>query len=98
MNGNPPPLDSFEALHAGIGKEFSAVDIVNATLERIVAWEPRIAAWSVIDAEGALIQARDLDDRIARGDNVGPLAGLVVGIKDIFDVAGLPTTNGVIPN
>lgn len=45
-------------------------------------------------AERALHQAEELERRIAAGQNVGPLAGVPFGVKDLFDVAGLVTTAG----
>jgi amidase len=74
-------------------KDISARDVVssclarcdrlNATLNAIVTFNPR-----------ALDDAAAIDRRIARGDEVGPLAGLPVGIKDVTPVAGLRTTFG----
>jgi aspartyl-tRNA(Asn)/glutamyl-tRNA(Gln) amidotransferase subunit A len=75
----------------------TAVDVVQQTIERIEAVEPRIEAWVELDREGALRQARELDDAIGRGEQARPLAGVPVGIKDIVDVAGLPTRAGAPP-
>ncbi|GAA1248008.1 amidase [Pseudonocardia aurantiaca] len=47
-----------------------------------------------LDAEGARAQAAALDADLARGEWRGPLHGVAVGVKDIFDVAGLPTRAG----
>ncbi|MDQ6696959.1 MAG: amidase family protein, partial [Actinomycetota bacterium] len=46
------------------------------------------------DAEGALTQARGIDDRLARGESVGPLAGIPLAVKDTEDARGFLTTEG----
>jgi Asp-tRNA(Asn)/Glu-tRNA(Gln) amidotransferase A subunit family amidase len=70
----------------------SAVDIVRAALARVGRLEPRLHAWVTVDAEGAVAAALELDARVSAGVPVGPLAGVPVGVKDIIDVRGLPTT------
>ena len=68
-----------------------AVSAVRQALNRIDAVEPQMHAWVEIDRESALSQARGL----AQLDPFSlPLAGVPVGIKDIVDVAGLPTRLG----
>jgi Asp-tRNA(Asn)/Glu-tRNA(Gln) amidotransferase A subunit family amidase len=79
---------------AGIGRllrqgEVSCVDILNACLEQVAAWEPKVHAWVVLDREGAMSQAQTLDEELRAGNNRGPLHGIPVGIKGIFSVAGL---------
>lgn len=84
---------------AGIGRllrrgEVSCVDILNACLEQVDEWEPKVHAWVVLDREGALEQARSLDEELRSGKDRGPLHGIPIGIKDIIDVKGLPTAFG----
>ena len=74
--------------------ECSAVALVEACLARVRALEPALQAWAHLDAEGALAAARDRDVEAHAGRVRGPLHGVPIGIKDIFDVAGLPTTAG----
>jgi Asp-tRNA(Asn)/Glu-tRNA(Gln) amidotransferase A subunit family amidase len=69
----------------------SPLDAVQQALDRIDAVEPQIHAWVELDREGALRQAREFADRDLASL---PLAGVPVGIKDIVDVAGLPTRLG----
>lgn len=71
----------------------TAVDRVRAAYERIEALD-RPEIWISVRAQAdALSEAAAVDTRIAAGENL-PLAGLVAGIKDNIDVAGLPTTAG----
>jgi aspartyl-tRNA(Asn)/glutamyl-tRNA(Gln) amidotransferase subunit A len=58
---------------------------------------PVINAFVALRAEDARVEARALTERIARGDDPGPLAGVPFGVKDLEDLAGLPTTHGSVP-
>jgi Asp-tRNA(Asn)/Glu-tRNA(Gln) amidotransferase A subunit family amidase len=84
---------------AGIGRTLregrtSCVEILNGCFAQVDEWEPKVHAWVVLDREGALEQARGLDDELKNGKDRGPLHGIPIGIKDIIDVAGLPTACG----
>ena len=68
--------------------------LVEACLERILAVEPEVQAWTFLDEELALAQARAADDLRRSGQASGPLCGIPVGIKDIIDTADMPTENG----
>jgi aspartyl-tRNA(Asn)/glutamyl-tRNA(Gln) amidotransferase subunit A len=72
----------------------SAVALVEACLVRVRALEPELQAWAHVDGDGALAAARERDAETRAGRLRGPLHGVPLGIKDIFDVAGLPTTAG----
>jgi aspartyl-tRNA(Asn)/glutamyl-tRNA(Gln) amidotransferase subunit A len=72
----------------------AAVALVEACLARVRAREPEVQAWAYLDAEGALAAARERDAEARAGRLRGPLHGVPLGIKDIFDVAGMPTTAG----
>jgi aspartyl-tRNA(Asn)/glutamyl-tRNA(Gln) amidotransferase subunit A len=74
--------------------ECSAVTLVEACLARVRALESRLQAWAHVDADGALAAARERDAEARAGRLRGPLHGVPLGIKDIFDVAGMPTTAG----
>jgi Asp-tRNA(Asn)/Glu-tRNA(Gln) amidotransferase A subunit family amidase len=69
-------------------------DLVEQCLSQIDKFESRLHAWVVVDAEKALRTADELWREIQAGNYRGPLHGIPVGIKDIFDVAGLPTRAG----
>jgi aspartyl-tRNA(Asn)/glutamyl-tRNA(Gln) amidotransferase subunit A len=85
-------LSLSEAADAVRDRSVSPVDLTRACLDRIVAVEPAITAFIEVDANGALAAAEQLEGEAARGELRGPLHGVPVAAKDIFDVAGLPTT------
>ena len=72
----------------------SAQDYTAACLQRIAATEGDVRAFVHIDPEHALRQARALDERRRDGQPLGPLHGIPVGIKDIFDTADYKTEYG----
>ena len=74
--------------------EASAEELTRACLERINAREDVVGAWIFLDEDLAIAQARDLDARQKAGETLGPLHGLSVGLKDIFDTADMPTECG----
>jgi aspartyl-tRNA(Asn)/glutamyl-tRNA(Gln) amidotransferase subunit A len=69
-------------------------ELVQQCLDRIEMWEPHVQAWVHLDAEGALREADRLGDLLRSGQDLGPLHGIPVGIKDIIDVQGMPTEAG----
>lgn len=73
-------------------RRLSPVELTKALLERIDRLDPRLNAFIHLDRERALDAARDAEREIMAGRGRGPLHGVPVGIKDIIDVAGLPTT------
>lgn len=78
-------------------RELKPSELMAATLERIATLNPKLNAFCAIRADAALAEARALDERIARGADPGPLAGLPLGVKDLADVAGMATTYGSAP-
>jgi aspartyl-tRNA(Asn)/glutamyl-tRNA(Gln) amidotransferase subunit A len=74
--------------------EASAVEIAQAHLDRIAAVDERVHAFLHIDADGVLGAARAVDARRAAGDDLGPLAGVPVAVKDVLTMKGVPTTVG----
>lgn len=65
-----------------------------ACLDRIAAREPTVKAWAHLDPEHALAQAHGADRLVREGRGTGPLHGVPVGIKDIFDTADHATEYG----
>ncbi|MEU0153658.1 Asp-tRNA(Asn)/Glu-tRNA(Gln) amidotransferase subunit GatA [Micromonospora fulviviridis] len=74
--------------------ETSAVEVTQAHLDRIAAVDERVHAFLHVDTEGALAAARSVDERRAAGDELGPLAGVPVAVKDVLTTKGVPTTVG----
>jgi aspartyl-tRNA(Asn)/glutamyl-tRNA(Gln) amidotransferase subunit A len=74
-------------------KDVSSVEVVAALLARIEA-QRALGAFLHVDAEGALAAARVIDARRARGEVLGPLAGVPIAHKDIFVTRGMPSTAG----
>lgn len=87
---------SDEATLACIGRALragarSCVDVTSECLARIERHDGDVRAWVSVDRAGALAAARALDEELAAGRDRGPLHGVPIGVKDIFDVAGWPT-------
>jgi len=78
-------------------REIKPSELMAATIARIEATNPKINAFVALRTEAAMDEARALDEQIARGEELGPLAGLPLGVKDLEDAAGLPTTHGSAP-
>ena len=74
--------------------ETSAVEVTRAHLDRIAAVDDRVHAFLHVDTEGALAAARAVDERRAAGEELGPLAGVPVAVKDVLATKGVPTTVG----
>lgn len=71
-------------------RDVTAEAAVSACFERIAARESQVRAWTHLDREAALARARALD----RGAITGPLHGLPIGVKDLFDTIDMPTAYG----
>jgi aspartyl-tRNA(Asn)/glutamyl-tRNA(Gln) amidotransferase subunit A len=74
--------------------EASSVEITQAHLDRIGAVDAAVHAFLHVDTEGALAQAADVDARRAAGEELGPLAGVPLALKDVLTQNGVPTTAG----
>ena len=70
------------------------LELLEACLGQIDRYEDRVKAWVVVDEENARRAARQAGEAVARGEYLGPLHGIPLGIKDLVDVAGLPTRAG----
>ena len=81
-----------ELAEAFAARRLSPVAVLEALLARIAAVDPLIDAFVRLDGDAALHAARIAEREIAAGRMRSPLHGVPVGIKDVIDVAGLPTT------
>ena len=89
----PSELSIAEAARQIEERTLSPVELVQSALDRIEQVEGRLNAFVVVTADQALEAARQAEQEIADGGHRGPLHGIPVGIKDLYDVAGLPTTS-----
>ena len=67
---------------------------VQAALDRIERFDGELGAFVAVDGEAALAEAAAIDARIAGGEDVGPLAGVPLAVKDLEDAAGFVTSRG----
>jgi Asp-tRNA(Asn)/Glu-tRNA(Gln) amidotransferase A subunit family amidase len=93
---SPAWLSAAEAARRVRDARLDAEELVAACLARIREREPVVQAWAHLDPEHALAQARAADEQRRSGAPLGPLHGVPVGIKDIFDTADLPTEHGSV--
>ena len=75
--------------------EVGAAELLDHHLDRVRAVNPTINAVIALDEDGARRQARAADEARARGDELGPLHGLPMTLKDVFEVVGMPATCGI---
>ncbi len=94
MTATPTDAGVLEAAGRVQLGEWTSVALTEACLERIEALEPAVRAWAHLDAAAALAEAADRDADVRAGRPLGPLHGVPIGIKDLIDVAGMPTTAG----
>lgn len=76
--------------------ELSAHDVTEAALARIDELNPTLNAFVAVDADAAHAEAAVIDARLAAGKDVGHLAGIPIGVKDLEDAKGFVTTRGSI--
>src|ERR1700679_2967775 len=88
-------LDATGQLAALQAKRISAAELLEDSLRRCDEVDGPINAVVVKDAGRALVRARTIDELRAKGDTLGPLAGLPMTIKDTFDVEGMPASSGL---
>jgi aspartyl-tRNA(Asn)/glutamyl-tRNA(Gln) amidotransferase subunit A len=89
--GLPTVTQAIAAISSGA---LSPVELTELVLARIERLDPLLDSYVDVFTDAALAKARSVQDAIARGDSLGPLQGIPVALKDLFDVAGSPTLAG----
>jgi aspartyl-tRNA(Asn)/glutamyl-tRNA(Gln) amidotransferase subunit A len=87
-------FDAAQTAAAIASGQTSAVEVAQAHLDRIAEVDDQVKAFLHIDTDGALGAAKAVDDSRARGEALGPLAGVPLAMKDVVVTKGLPTTSG----
>ncbi|MGE5172002.1 MAG: amidase [Rudaea sp.] len=85
--------DAARAIREGV---VSAEQLTEACLAAVVEMDAQVQAWAFLDPEHALKQARARDEERREGQPIGPLHGVPVGIKDVFDTEDMPTEDGTV--
>jgi aspartyl-tRNA(Asn)/glutamyl-tRNA(Gln) amidotransferase subunit A len=89
-----PLLSAAETAEAIKRKQVSPVEVVQAYLARIDRLDAQLHAYITVLREEALTAARQAEQTLMRGDDLGPLFGVPVAVKDQFWTRGILTTNG----
>ncbi|MFG2226332.1 amidase [Streptomyces sp. NPDC048644] len=90
----PCELTLAEASEAVAARELTAREVTESVLDRIAAVDPVLHPYVTVTGERALRSAAEADQEIAAGRYRGALHGMPVALKDLIDVAGLPTEAG----
>jgi Asp-tRNA(Asn)/Glu-tRNA(Gln) amidotransferase A subunit family amidase len=91
---NPADLSATEAARLIAEGTLTSRDLTAACLARVAERDAEIGAWSFIDPGYAMEQAVAADDLRQKGQPPGPLHGVPVGVKDIFDTKDMPSGLG----
>ncbi len=91
----PHELTLKQSVDAIRERKLTAVELARGLVDRQRAVDGKIHALAHVDADRLLEEAERVDRRIAAVEPIGALAGVPIGVKDIYDCAGLPTGNGV---
>ncbi|UFW49336.1 MULTISPECIES: AtzE family amidohydrolase [Bradyrhizobium] len=89
-----PEMTAAEIASAVAARKMSALDATEAALARIKQHDSILNSFTDVTADRARAKARAIDADIAAGKTIGPLAGVPFAVKNLFDVAGLPTRAG----
>lgn len=89
----PGVVEAAAAIRSG---RLGAVELLERCFERIERHDPQLHAFVHLDRDRATAEARRVDRLVAEGraDELGPLAGVPFGVKDLEDCAGMPTSRG----
>ena len=89
-------LSASDAVHLIRQGAIDSAQLVEACLARVRETDTQVQAWAFLDEGHAMAHARAADDLKRQGLPIGPLHGVPVGVKDIFDTADMPTEYGSV--
>ena len=87
-------LTTSEAIKKIVSGQIKAEEYISSYLNRIKQLEPNIKAWVCLDEQHAINQAKYIDKKISAGEITGELAGIPIGVKDVFNTIDFPTQMG----
>src|SRR5215213_6814222 len=90
----PCDLTLLQATEAIRTRTLSPVELLQSTLDRLQRTEPALHAYVMVDADRAMAAAKDAGAEVGSARTLGPLHGASIAVKDIFDLAGVPTRCG----
>ena len=88
----PYELSAAELARQIRSRNIAPLEVAQSLLGRMDALEPRLEAWVRVDRETVLADAKRSQEELDSDAEIGPLHGVPVGIKDIYNIAGVPTT------
>ena len=91
---SPAPQSALAIAQAVRHGSVSALAVAERTLDAIARVDPALNSFTAVTAERALAEARAIDGKRLAGEALPPLAGVPYAVKNLFDVAGLPTLAG----
>eukprot|EP01102_Stenamoeba_stenopodia_P017814 TRINITY_DN6438_c0_g1_i3.p1 TRINITY_DN6438_c0_g1~~TRINITY_DN6438_c0_g1_i3.p1 ORF type:complete len:503 (-),score=97.25 TRINITY_DN6438_c0_g1_i3:81-1541(-) len=94
MDESPMDLTVEELITAVQARKITPIQSIEASLARIKRLNPIVNAFTFVCETEARRKAKEQTERLERGETVGPLAGVPIGVKDLEDVKGLPTSFG----
>ncbi|WOG98417.1 hypothetical protein DCAR_0417760 [Daucus carota subsp. sativus] len=96
LTPSPPPPTSqiLDIRKTLLSREKTAVELAGDYLTRIQRSDPKLKSFLYVSEESVLREAEELDRKIERNEEVGPLAGVYVGVKDNICTADMPSTAG----
>ena len=94
LSGELNSLDLLDAAQRVADCEVSPVELTSACLERIAGIDAQVNAFITVTADAAMNDARVTERELVRGEPGGPLAGVPIALKDLFDTARVRTTAG----
>lgn len=90
----PPPWGAAEIVRMVDAGTMTSCEVLDASLARLREVERHVRAFATVNEAAARLEAERLDRQFKMSGRVGPLHGVVIGIKDVYDVEGLPTKLG----